>query len=97
MSKLSRQKVIQDIVAKKTVASQDDLRLYLSRRGHAVTQATLSRDIHELGLVKTPDGYSFLPDERGKGPPGLGRAVGARIRPGRQSGAEPGRGPHQRR
>ena len=67
MSKLSRQKIIQDLVAKKTVASQDDLRLLLSRRGHAVTQATLSRDIHELGLVKTPDGYSFLPDERGKG------------------------------
>jgi len=67
MSKLSRQKIIQDIVAKKTVTSQDDLRLFLSRRGHAVTQATLSRDIHELGLVKTPDGYSFLPDDRGKG------------------------------
>ena len=27
------------------------------RRGHRVTQATLSRDIHELGLVKTADGY----------------------------------------
>lgn len=67
MSKLSRQKVIQDIVAKKTVTSQDDLRLFLTRRGHAVTQATLSRDIHELGLVKTSDGYSFLPDDRGKG------------------------------
>ncbi len=67
MSKLSRQKIIQDIVAKKTVSSQDDLRLHLARRGHAVTQATLSRDIHELGLVKTPDGYDFLPDERAKG------------------------------
>lgn len=66
MSKLSRQKVIQDIVAKKTVASQDELRLLLTRRGHAVTQATLSRDVHELGLVKTPDGYSFLSDERVK-------------------------------
>jgi transcriptional regulator of arginine metabolism len=65
MSKLSRQKVIQDIVAKKSVANQDELRLHLSRRGHAVTQATLSRDIHELGLVKTPDGYSFL-DDRSK-------------------------------
>ena len=66
MSKLSRQKVIQDLVDQKSVASQDELRLLLARRGHAVTQATLSRDIHELGLVKTPDGYSFLPDDRGK-------------------------------
>ncbi len=66
MSKLSRQKLIEDIVATKTVANQDELRLLLTRRGHAVTQATLSRDIHELGLVKTPDGYSFLPDDRAK-------------------------------
>jgi transcriptional regulator of arginine metabolism len=67
MSKLSRHKVIEDVVAKKAVTSQDELRLILTRRGHAVTQATLSRDIHELGLVKTPDGYSFLPEERAKG------------------------------
>lgn len=67
MSKLTRHKLIEDIVAKKTVTSQDELRLILTRRGHAVTQATLSRDIHELGLVKTSDGYSFLPDERAKG------------------------------
>jgi transcriptional regulator of arginine metabolism len=31
----------------------------LFRRGHRVTQATLSRDIHELGLVKTSDGYKL--------------------------------------
>ncbi len=64
MSKLSRQKIIEDIVAKRPVASQDELRLLLTRRGHAVTQATLSRDIHELGLVKTPEGYAILQDER---------------------------------
>jgi transcriptional regulator of arginine metabolism len=67
MSKRSRHKAIEDIVAAKSVTSQDELRLLLSRRGHAVTQATLSRDIHELGLVKTPDGYAFLPDEGAKG------------------------------
>lgn len=66
MSKLTRHSIIQEIVAKKSVTSQDELRLLLTRRGHAVTQATLSRDIHELGLVKTSDGYSFLSDERVK-------------------------------
>ncbi len=66
MSKLSRQKAIEDIVAKKAVTSQDELRLLLTRRGHAVTQATLSRDLHEIGLVKTPDGYIFLPDDQSK-------------------------------
>jgi transcriptional regulator of arginine metabolism len=64
MSKMSRQKLIQEIVAKKSVSSQDELRLLLARRGHDVTQATLSRDVHELGLVKTSEGYSFLPGER---------------------------------
>ena len=31
----------------------------LFRRGHRVTQATLSRDIHELGLVNTSEGYKL--------------------------------------
>ncbi|HET6348744.1 MAG TPA: arginine repressor [Candidatus Krumholzibacteria bacterium] len=65
MSKLSRQGTIRELVAKHTVASQDELRLLLSRRGHAVTQATLSRDIRELGLVKTTDGYAMPADDGG--------------------------------
>jgi len=31
----------------------------MRRRGFAVTQATLSRDIHELRLSKGPGGYSM--------------------------------------
>lgn len=57
MSKLSRHAAIQDLVASREVSSQDELRRLLFRRGHRVTQATLSRDIHELQLVKTADGY----------------------------------------
>ena len=45
------------------VASQDELRRKLRRRGIHVTQATLSRDIHELRLSKGPGGYS-LPNGR---------------------------------
>jgi transcriptional regulator of arginine metabolism len=63
MSKLSRQSTIRELVAKHTVTSQDELRLLLSRRGHAVTQATLSRDIRELGLVKTSEGYAMAADD----------------------------------
>lgn len=40
------------------VASQEDLRRGLVRHGQKVTQATLSRDIHELGIVKTANGYA---------------------------------------
>lgn len=59
MSKLSRHAAIRELVAETEVASQDELRRKLFRRGHRVTQATLSRDMHELGLLKTSDGYKL--------------------------------------
>ncbi|PSH04525.1 MAG: arginine repressor [Acidobacteria bacterium] len=58
MSKLSRQNLILDLVQQETVANQEQLRKLLLRQGFDVTQATLSRDINELALVKTPGGYS---------------------------------------
>jgi len=57
MSKLSRHAAIRDVISAREVSSQDELRRALYRRGHRVTQATLSRDIHELGLVKAAEGY----------------------------------------
>ena len=42
------------------VASQDDLRRQLGHLGMRVTQATLSRDLRELRLVKTTEGYRPL-------------------------------------
>jgi transcriptional regulator of arginine metabolism len=56
--KTLRQNVIRELVAGGLVANQDELRRKLRRRGFAVTQATLSRDIHELKLSKGPGGYS---------------------------------------
>jgi transcriptional regulator of arginine metabolism len=46
-------------VAGESITSQDDLRRRLARRGCDVTQATLSRDIHELRLYKGPNGYAM--------------------------------------
>ena len=63
MSKLARQNRILDLVQEEPLASQDELRVRLSRLGFKVTQATLSRDIHDLGLVKTPEGYMAPPGE----------------------------------
>ena len=57
--KTLRHNAIRELVADGQVANQDELRRKLRRRGFAVTQATLSRDIHELGLSKGPGGYSF--------------------------------------
>ena len=45
------------LVASEQIANQDDLRRRLAQKRLRVTQATLSRDIHELKLVKTDDGY----------------------------------------
>ena len=59
MSKLSRQNLILDLVQQESVANQEQLRRMLMRQGFDVTQATLSRDINELALVKTPAGYSI--------------------------------------
>jgi transcriptional regulator of arginine metabolism len=57
MSKAARQRTILEILHKGPVESQEELQGVLARRGFDVGQATLSRDIRELGLVKTYDGY----------------------------------------
>jgi transcriptional regulator of arginine metabolism len=56
MSKLARHAAIRDAITSDPVYNQDELRRLLFKRGHRVTQATLSRDIHELGLIKTAEG-----------------------------------------
>ncbi|HUU34124.1 MAG TPA: arginine repressor [Vicinamibacterales bacterium] len=69
--KARRQAAVLDIVSRDAVRSQEQLRQRLSARGFDVTQATLSRDIKELGLVKrAADGaYQSAPDEDGARPP----------------------------
>ena len=52
-----RQGQILNLLARMQVANQDALRRQLIRRGLNVTQATLSRDLRELKLVKTAEGY----------------------------------------
>jgi transcriptional regulator of arginine metabolism len=64
MSKQERHNTIRHLVAAEAIASQDELRRKLARRGFAVTQATLSRDIHELRIYKGPAGYA-LPNGNG--------------------------------
>ena len=57
--KFQRHNAIRELVAHALVANQDELRRKLRRRGFEVTQATLSRDIHELRLTKGPAGIPF--------------------------------------
>ena len=58
MSKATRQKAILELLHRGPVESQEELQRFLAKRGFAAGQATLSRDIRELGLVKTPEGYA---------------------------------------
>ena len=53
----ARREAIQQIVREQPIHSQDELLLILRKRGFRVTQPTLSRDVRELGLAKTPAGY----------------------------------------
>ncbi|CAN5784095.1 transcriptional regulator ArgR [soil metagenome] len=50
-----RHSAILDLVRTRRVSSQEVLRELLAEREIEVAQATLSRDIRELGLVKVPD------------------------------------------
>jgi transcriptional regulator of arginine metabolism len=52
----ARQQAIRDLVARDHIGSQQALAELLAERGYAVTQATVSRDIAELGLVKVVRG-----------------------------------------
>jgi transcriptional regulator of arginine metabolism len=62
MDKVYRRTQILEILGSGTAATQRELRRKLAQRGVHVTQATVSRDIEELGLIKTREGYR-LPDE----------------------------------
>ena len=59
--KARRQSAILDVVEQEPVRSQEQLRLRLSARGFDVTQATLSRDIKELGLLKRSSDGAYQP------------------------------------
>jgi transcriptional regulator of arginine metabolism len=63
MNKPLRQRAILESVDRGPVHSQEDLQRILNRRGFDVGQATLSRDIRDLGLVKTPEGYALQQGE----------------------------------
>jgi transcriptional regulator of arginine metabolism len=55
MNRPSRERAILEIVAGHPVGTQEELARELAKRGTAVTQATVSRDVKRLGLVKVSD------------------------------------------
>jgi transcriptional regulator of arginine metabolism len=58
MNKAFRQGQILKLIRSKRIATQEDLARELKNTyGIETTQVTLSRDVRELGLLKTPEGY----------------------------------------
>jgi transcriptional regulator of arginine metabolism len=55
--KEERQRAILELVRDRPLRTQQELARALGERGLAATQATVSRDVQELGLVRTGSGY----------------------------------------
>ena len=81
MAKPQRHAAIRELVASHRVTSQEHLRELLAPRGFEVAQATLSRDIRELRLIKVPDAegrsHYTLPPESWDQSPALTRLLPA--------------------
>lgn len=77
--KRERHQAILDLIKNRRVRNQEELRRLLARRGVRVTQATLSRDLRELRVVKAPhaDGQTYyaLPSEAEEEIPALDRLL----------------------
>ncbi len=57
--KSRRHAAIRSLISSSEIYSQHELAQLLAREGIEATQATLSRDLSELGVLKGPDGYQL--------------------------------------
>ncbi|RMI25506.1 MAG: arginine repressor [Calditrichaeota bacterium] len=78
--KKERQFAIKQIIQEQVISNQSDLLSRLQSRGYATTQATLSRDLHEMGIVRvpTPNGYRYVISEQ-EGNHSFAKVVGMEI------------------
>jgi transcriptional regulator of arginine metabolism len=82
MNKAFRQGQILKLIRSKRIPTQDDLARELKEScGIETTQVTLSRDIRELGLLKTPEGYRQV--EAAPAGPELGTVAGELLQDAR--------------
>jgi transcriptional regulator of arginine metabolism len=79
-----RQSQILDVIDHEPVASQEALRKMLETRGIGATQATISRDLKELGLVKRAGDGAYVRPGSDRGSPAISeqlrRAVASLLR-----------------
>jgi transcriptional regulator of arginine metabolism len=81
LTKAARQARIVELLSSRAVASQTELGRLLADDGVAVTQATVSRDLEELGAVKvrTPAGMAYTVPAENAPRGGTAEAVDARL------------------
>lgn len=81
MNTAARRRLVRKLLVEQSVSSQSELVELLRAENHEITQATVSRDLHALGAVKSRDGGRLryvLPDEAapaGEAFAGLARAL----------------------
>jgi transcriptional regulator of arginine metabolism len=74
--KARRQAAVLDVINNDEIRSQEQLRAKMRARGYDVTQATLSRDVRDLGLVKrSADGAYQQQGAEAQVPPAAGAAL----------------------
>ncbi len=59
----ARHDIIRDIIREQNIKTQRELADELRSAGYECTQATISRDIMDMGLVKSREGFYVLPEE----------------------------------
>lgn len=82
--KNNRQKVIAELILNNDISTQEELMEKLTARGFEVAQATVSRDLHQLRVTKTPLGHGqyrySLPSEETAAPLHFNNAFVASIK-----------------
>ena len=74
MQKTLRLLTIEDIISDENISTQEELLRKLKGKGISCTQATLSRNLRQLGVARIPDGnggYKYSMSENPKGQAGL--------------------------
>ncbi len=80
MTKLARHQKIVELAHDAPLPNQHELCKVLGKRGFPVTQATLSRDLTELRLVKTSEGYILPNSDTAEPLPAVSRMVREYVR-----------------
>ncbi|MCI0365985.1 MAG: hypothetical protein L0219_19170 [Phycisphaerales bacterium] len=92
-TKRQRHQRIRELLGSQTVANQEQLQEMLRAKNIEATQATLSRDLREIGVVKGPAGYQLpeaLPLQRNGAVNGTGKSILERVLPSELLSAEAG-------